>query len=176
MRKRQLTSVFSDALLKCALEPERNPRPGQSIRRRIQKAADTLMTRAENGDLNAVAIVFDRLEGKAIQPIDITTEARLTVSIGGIRLRDDMQEARDTAIDVTEQGISEEHGEDHAIGDASDVALHAPDERPHTHPTPTPAQHTPDAVTRVPSADSDDTGTPSDPMDVLRARILASLE
>lgn len=95
---RKLGTILSDALLKACLEPERNPRPGLPVRKRLQKVVDALVTRAENGDIQATQLIFDRLEGKAVQPMQLDGEPRLTVSIGGVILRADMTlQVRDEA-------------------------------------------------------------------------------
>lgn len=86
---RKLSTVLSDALLKSALEDEREPRTGMPIRKRIQRVADAMMKRAENGDVEAAKFIAERLEGKPVQQVSIDTDTRLTVTMVGMMVRGD---------------------------------------------------------------------------------------
>ncbi|OWJ67826.1 hypothetical protein BWR60_07555 [Inquilinus limosus] len=93
---RKLTTVFSDALLKKALERDPNDKNG---RRRIDKIAEAVVRRAEAGDITSAQMIADRLEGKAVTPIQVDTEARLTVTLG-LPIRDLQPAQRPPAIDA----------------------------------------------------------------------------
>lgn len=99
---RKLNSVLSDALLKAALDPEPNPRPGMPIRKRIQRVADAIMTRAELGDVQAASFIADRLEGKAVQQVSVETDARMTVTLMGMTVRSDHEEHQEAEYEEIE--------------------------------------------------------------------------
>lgn len=143
---RKLNSVLSDALLKAALDLEPNPRPGMPIRKRIQRVADAIMTRAELGDVQAASFIADRLEGKAVQQVSVETDARMTVTLMGMHVRSDQDDTQH-AQPAIEAGFEEI----------------PPPPLPLAHPSVPDAHSAP-----VPE-------TPADRHADLRARILASL-
>lgn len=53
----------------------------QDSTKRLHKAAETLLTKASNGDLRAIEILGDRVDGRPHQSIDATLDGTLTVNI-----------------------------------------------------------------------------------------------
>ena len=86
--KRKLTQILSDALMHEAMRQVPDPDDAGQIRQQIQRVARSIFRRAIAGDMTAAALIGDRLEGKAVTPIDVTRDTRLTVTLAGLLPRD----------------------------------------------------------------------------------------
>lgn len=103
--KRKLTQILSDALMHEAMRQVPDPDDAGQIRQQIQRVARSIFRRAIAGDMTAAALIGDRLEGKAVTPIDVTRDTRLTVTLAGLLPRDsrpviDAQVVPETAIEA----------------------------------------------------------------------------
>lgn len=76
--------VLSDALRVAVNELEKHPAPGTQARKRARVIAERLVSMAEDGDIAAISMVFDRLEGKAVQPVAGRMDTTFSVVIAGL--------------------------------------------------------------------------------------------
>lgn len=88
---REKTKWLTQAL---RMELAQNPKRARTI-------ADKIITMAEEGDLQAASLIFDRLEGKAVQQVQVEATVTALTSEQRLQRLAELQNRISSVIDVT---------------------------------------------------------------------------
>ena len=72
---------WADVLRRLSMRPVADPKNPGKERKRLEKIAETVLRLAEEGDMQAIKEIGDRLDGKPAQSVDLGGDLGFSVTI-----------------------------------------------------------------------------------------------